>query len=92
MARVPFSTFLASNVLGTLPLVCTYTLVASRLRGPITVSILHSPELLGALTVFSVISLFGFLQPLHVVTSHLRSSIISKSKVGIFPQYIKKVE
>ncbi|SPF51580.1 membrane hypothetical protein [Syntrophobacter sp. SbD1] len=82
MARVPFSTFLASTVFGTLPLVCAYTLVASRLRGPITVSILHSPELLGALTVFSVISLAGFLQPLHVVISHLRGSSIPASKVA----------
>ena len=74
MARVPFSTFLASTVTGTLPLVCTYTLVASRLRGPITISILHSPALLGALTVFSVISLVGFLQPIHLIISHLSTA------------------
>ncbi len=82
MARVPFSTFFVSTVFGTLPLVCAYTLVASRLRGPITVSILHSPELLAALTVFSVISLLGFLQPLHVVISHLRGSSIPTPKVA----------
>jgi uncharacterized membrane protein YdjX (TVP38/TMEM64 family) len=81
MARVPFSTFFASSVFGTFPLVYSYALVASRLRGPLTVSILYSPQLLGALTVFSVISLVGFLQPLHIVINHLRNSSISTSNV-----------
>ena len=74
MARVPLSTFLASTVLGTLPLVCTYTLFASRLRGPLTLSILQSPELITALTVLTMISFLGFLQPIRVVVNHLRGS------------------
>ena len=82
VARVPFSIFLVSTVFGTLPLVSCYTFFASRLRGPITVSILHSPELLWALTIFSVISLLGFLQPLQVVISHLRGAGISTSKLA----------
>jgi uncharacterized membrane protein YdjX (TVP38/TMEM64 family) len=70
--RVPFSTFLASTLCGTLPLVTIYTLTASRLRGPLSMSILYSPELLAALSVLGVISLLGFLQPLRAMTSYLR--------------------
>jgi len=70
--RVPLSTFLASTLCGTLPLVTIYTLTASRLRGPISVSILYSPELLAALSVLGVVSLLGFLQPLRAITSYLR--------------------
>jgi uncharacterized membrane protein YdjX (TVP38/TMEM64 family) len=70
--RVPLSTFLASTLCGTLPLVTIYTLTASRLRGPISMSILTSPELLAALTVLGVVSLLGFMQPLRAITSYLR--------------------
>jgi len=66
------STFLASTLCGTLPLVTIYTLTASRLRGPISMSILTSPELLAALTVLGVVSLLGFMQPLRAITSYLR--------------------
>ena len=79
--RVPLSTFIASTLFGTLPLVSIYTLTASRLRGPISLSMLHSPELLAALTVLGVISLLGFLQPLRAITSNLRVLAFSSPKV-----------
>ena len=78
--RVRLSTFLASTLVGTFPLVTIYTLTASRLRGPITASILYSPELLAALSVLSITSLLGFLQPIQVVTSYLRALAFPPAK------------
>ena len=72
VARVPLPVFLASTLFGTLPLVLVYTLAASRLRGPITVSLLYSPAILTAVSVLGVLSLVGFLEPLRVVMSYLR--------------------
>jgi uncharacterized membrane protein YdjX (TVP38/TMEM64 family) len=80
MTRVPTANFLVATLFGTLPLVSVYTLTASRLRGPIDASVLRSPELLAALGVLSVISLIGFLLPLHTVTSCLRGVAFGQSK------------
>jgi uncharacterized membrane protein YdjX (TVP38/TMEM64 family) len=67
--RVPRGIFSASTMLGTLPLILIYTLTASRLRGPITLSILYSPEILTAVSVLGAISLVGFLQPVRAVVT-----------------------
>jgi len=68
--RVRPSLFFASTFFGTLPLILVYTLTASRLRGPITLSIVYSPEIITALSVLGAISLVGFLQPARTVLNY----------------------
>lgn len=71
--RVRPSFFVASTLLGSLPLVSVYTLTASRLRGPLEVSLLRSPEIVTALSVLGAISLISCLRPARVVAKHLRA-------------------
>jgi len=65
--------FAASTFLGSMPLVGVYTLTASRLRGPLEIALLSSPEVISALSVLGAVSLLGFLKPLRMVVSHLRT-------------------
>jgi len=73
ISRVRSSVFLASTLFGTLPLICVYTLAASKLRGQLDMSLLYSPEIIASLTVLSVISISGFLPPLRAVANYLRA-------------------
>ena len=73
VTRTRVSTFVASTLLGTLPLICVYTLAASRLRGHVDASLLYSPEIVASLVVLSVISVSGLLPPLRIVASHLHA-------------------
>ena len=73
VTRVPLSVFIASTLVGTLPLVLVYTVTASRLRGPISVSLLYSPDILAAVGVLGTLSLVVFLQPLRTIMGYLRS-------------------
>ena len=70
--RVRPGVFVASTFFGTLPLILAYTLTASRLRGPITLSILYSPEIVTALTVLGAVSAIGCLRPVRHVISYLK--------------------
>lgn len=82
VTRVPFSVFLASTLCGTLPLIMVYTLTASRFRGPISLSLLHSPEIIAAMSVLGALSLVGFLQPMRAVMSYLRWLAFAPSGVA----------
>ena len=71
--RVRARVFLASTLVGTLPLICVYTLAASALKGRLDMSLLYSPEIIAALVVLSVISLSGLLPPFRAVTHYLQA-------------------
>jgi uncharacterized membrane protein YdjX (TVP38/TMEM64 family) len=77
--RVRPSIFAASTLLGSVPLVVVYTLTASRLHGPLEVSLLRSPEIIAALSVLGAVSLLGFLKPLRIVANHLRALAVTRS-------------
>jgi uncharacterized membrane protein YdjX (TVP38/TMEM64 family) len=71
--RVRPALFVASCMLGSMPLASVYTLAASRLHGPLDVSLLRAPEIRVALLMMGGLSLVGLLKPLRLVASHLRS-------------------
>jgi uncharacterized membrane protein YdjX (TVP38/TMEM64 family) len=77
--RVRPGIFLASTFSGTLPLILAYTLTASRLRGPITLSILYSPEIVTALTVLGAVSVVGCLRPVRHVANYLKTLAQTKA-------------
>jgi uncharacterized membrane protein YdjX (TVP38/TMEM64 family) len=70
-ARVRPTLFVASTLLGSLPLAGVYALAASRMRGPLDASLLRSPEIIAALAGLGAVSLAGLLQPLRVVAGYL---------------------
>jgi uncharacterized membrane protein YdjX (TVP38/TMEM64 family) len=74
--RVRASVFVASTLIGTLPLICVYTLAASKLRGHLEMSLLYSPEILASLIVLSVISLGALFSPLRRVTHYLQDLLL----------------
>lgn len=71
--RVRSVMFVFSTLFGALPLICIYTLAASRLRGELDMSLLYSPEIVGALIALSVISLIGILLPFRVLSNYLHT-------------------
>jgi uncharacterized membrane protein YdjX (TVP38/TMEM64 family) len=71
--RVRPALFAASCMLGSIPLAGVYTLAASRLHGPLDVSLLRSPEIRVALLMMGGLSLIGLLKPLRLVAGQLRS-------------------
>ena len=72
-SRVRSPMFLFSTLFGALPLICVYTLAASRLRGELDMSLLYSPEIIGVLIVLSLISLIGLLLPFRVFSNYLHA-------------------
>jgi uncharacterized membrane protein YdjX (TVP38/TMEM64 family) len=74
--RVRPALFAASTVLGTIPLVSVYTLTASKLHGPLELSLLRSPQISAALFLMGALSLAGLLKPLRKVASHLRAVVL----------------
>jgi len=77
--RVKPSIFLASTAFGTLPLILAYTLTASRLRGPITLEVLYSPEIVTALAVLGAVSAIGCLRPVRHVVGYLKAMAQAKT-------------
>jgi uncharacterized membrane protein YdjX (TVP38/TMEM64 family) len=71
--RVRPALFAATTFFGSMPLISVYTLTASRLRGPLEISLLSSPEIISALSVLGAVSLLGFMKPLRIVAAHLRT-------------------
>lgn len=66
MAKVPRRRFFLSTLLGSMPLIFAYALAASRLRGPLDMSALNSPELLLATGLLGVLSLVALREPLRL--------------------------
>lgn len=69
---VPPRTFFLSTLLGSLPLIFVYALVASRFSGPLNASVLYSNDLLLASGVFGVLSMAAFLEPIRLARQLLR--------------------
>lgn len=74
VTQIPHRVAFFATVVGTGPLICAYALVASRLRGPLDISVLKSPDLLFAIALLGVLSLTVLLEPLRL-TRHVLGNI-----------------
>ena len=71
---VPRPTFFLSTLVGSLPLVFVYALVASRFSGPLDASVLYSDDLLLACGVLGAMSVAALLEPTRLARQLLRDT------------------